>query len=98
MNDNEQLPIPDIARSDVNSFEILRVWVADKGQHVSLRAGVWTDPAAWGLVLADLARHVSNCYQEDAQLDPIRTLRRIKAAFDVECTAPTDDPSGEIGQ
>ena len=59
MADSDQLLIPDAAKKDPKSFELLRVWVANKGQHVSLRAGVWKDPAAWGLMLADLARHVA---------------------------------------
>ena len=96
MTDRDQLLIPDAARKDPKSFELLRVWVASKGQHVSLRAGVWNDPAAWGLMLADLARHVVNSYEQDSGFSPHETLQRIKAAFDLELTSPTDVPSGEI--
>jgi hypothetical protein len=96
MAESDQLMIPDGAKRDSKSFEILRVWVANKGQHVSLRVGTWNDPAAWGLVLADLARHVANSYQQDAGLDPLKTLERIKAALYAELTSPTDEPSGQI--
>jgi hypothetical protein len=96
MADNDQLLIPDAAKADPNSFELLRVWAAKKGQHVSLRTGVWKDPAAWGLLLADLARHVANSYQQGAGLDGRKTLQRIKAALDLELASPTDDPSGRI--
>ena len=96
MADSDKLIIPDAAKSDPKSFELLRVWVAHKGQHVSLRTGVWEDPAAWGLMLADLARHVANSYQQEAGLDRSKTLQRIKAALDIELASSTDEPSGQI--
>ena len=55
MAHTDQLAIPAAARQDARSFELLRVWIAKEDQHVSLRAGAWKDPAAWGIVLADLA-------------------------------------------
>jgi Domain of unknown function (DUF5076) len=93
MVDTKQLAVPEVARRDPNSFELLRVWIANEGQHVSLRAGVWDDPAAWGLMLADLARHVANAYREEAALDGPATLRRIKDAIAVELDSPTDEAS-----
>jgi hypothetical protein len=96
MADNDQLPIPDAARKDPKSFEVLRVWVANQSQHVSLRADVWKDPAAWGIMLSDLARHVANSYQQGAGLDRLETLHRINAAFNAEMGSPTDKPSGQI--
>jgi len=96
MPDGKQLPIPEAARRDPKSFELLRVWVADKKQHVSLKAGVWDDPAAWGIMLADLAGHVANSYEQDAGLDKQKALQRIKAGLDAELASPTDEPSGQI--
>lgn len=40
MHQNDYLPIPEAAKTDRESFELLRVWVANKGRHVTLRAGV----------------------------------------------------------
>ncbi len=74
---DDQLTIPDAATTDPESFEVLRVWIAHQAQHVSLRAGVWKDPAAWGIFLVDLARHVANAYEQDAGLDPAEVLARI---------------------
>jgi hypothetical protein len=96
MADRDQLLIPDAAKTDPKSFELLRVWVASTGQHLSLRAGVWKDPAAWGLVLADLARHVANSYEQDAGIERLKALQRIKAALDAEWASPTDEASGQI--
>ncbi len=53
------LTIPEEAQKDKASFEVLRVWIANQAQHVSIRSGAWEDPFAWGIVLADLARHVA---------------------------------------
>ena len=58
MAPNKHLEPPPAAKRDAASFELLRVWIAGQGQHVSLRSGVWEDPFAWGIVLADLARHI----------------------------------------
>ena len=68
------------------SYEILRVWVSDQGQFFSLRSGVWEDPAAWGLILADLARHIAGAYESDKRFDPKAVLKRIKEGLDAELT------------
>jgi Domain of unknown function (DUF5076) len=65
MSGPNELLIPDAAERDPNSFELLRVWVANRGQQVSLRVGVWPDPAAWGVMLCDLMQHIANAYQQD---------------------------------
>ena len=95
MKQSRELPIPLEAESDANSFEILRIWLANNQQHVSLRPDVWPDPAAWGIMLADLAKHVANSYQ-DSGYDRVKTLNRIKAGLDAEFESPTDTPSGHI--
>jgi hypothetical protein len=95
MAQNDQLLIPDAAKADPKSFELLRVWIANKGQHVSLRVGVWSDPGAWGIMLADLAKHIVNSYDQDEALDRLKTLQRIRAAFDAELAKATDDPTGK---
>ncbi len=84
MAQSDQLLIPEPARRDPESFELLRVWIAEKNQHVSLRFGVWEDPAAWGLMLADLARHIANAYEQDGSLDRAQALQRITKALQVE--------------
>jgi hypothetical protein len=96
MADKDQLQIPNSARKDPNSFELLRIWIANKGQHISLRAGVWNDPAAWGIMLADLARHIADSYHQDEGIDRLHAMQRIKAALDAELSAPTDEPTGKL--
>jgi hypothetical protein len=96
MSQHDQLVVPAAANDDSQSFELLRVWITSKNQHVSLRSGVWKDPGAWGLMLADLARHVANAYQQSDGLDRRQTLLRIRALFDAELSKATDDPTGKL--
>ncbi len=95
MANRDELRIPDIAKPDRNSFEILRVWVNNQGQHLSIRTRVWKDPAYWGMMLADLARHIANAYLQDEGLEPLATLERIMAGLDAELSSPTDEVSGK---
>ncbi|MBI3837752.1 MAG: DUF5076 domain-containing protein [Planctomycetia bacterium] len=95
MAEREQLPIPDAAKQDLKSFELLRVWIAHNGQHVSLRAGVWQDPAAWGVMICDLMQHIANSYHQDQGFDRSKTLQRIRAGLEAELSAPTDQPTGQ---
>jgi hypothetical protein len=90
-----QLKIPDAVSADPDAFEILRVWIAGGAQHVSLFAEVWEDPAGWGLMLADLARHVANAYAAQGK-DGVETLERVCQSFRTEMDSPTDEPIGKI--
>jgi hypothetical protein len=96
MAERDQLPVPDAAKKDAGSKEVLRVWIANKSQHVSIQADVWDDVGVWGILLADLARHVANAYHQQTGLDRAEAFLRIKALLDAELTSPTDEPSGQI--
>lgn len=64
------------------------MWAANGQQHVSLEIGLWSDPAAWGLVLVDLATHVANAYAAQGH-DRAEVLERIRNALDAEWLVPT---------
>lgn len=95
MTDGE-LPIPLKAIESESAFELARVWVADGGQHVSVATGVWEDPAAWGIMLVDLAQHIANAYSRTQGIKQSDVLGRIKEGFDAEWSAPTDESSGNV--
>jgi hypothetical protein len=98
MSTDKQLLIPDAAAGDPAAFELLRVWVADQSQQISLRGGVWQDPSAWGVMLADLARNVVLIHQEqDEDLDPDAFLTKLLEGFDQEIDTVIDEFSGEAG-
>lgn len=91
-----QLAIPPAAVEDPESFEILRVWIANKNQHCTLMADLWPDPAAWGIMLADLAGHVVNSYGDNSTEERARILRRIVEGFSAEVNSPSDRPKGQV--
>ena len=90
-----ELPIPPAAREDPRAVELARVWAAGGKQHVSLTAGAWSDPAAWGIMLVDLARHVANHYSHEKGLARAEVLARIKKGFEVEWATPTSEVEGQ---
>lgn len=99
MASDKTLAIPPAAQRDKASFEVLRVWIAEQGQHVSIQSGAWEDPFAWGIVLADLARHIALAHKLQSQTaDPDAFLDRLLEGFHAEIDNPTDEPEGEVTQ
>ena len=86
----DELMPPPSAIENAMSFEIARVWVADDAQHVALRMDVWPDPAVWGIVLADVARHVAQAYHHREDHDVEHVLERVLAGFQSELESPTE--------
>ena len=66
------------------------VWRVDDHEEFVLRADAWADPAAWGLLLVDVARHAAKAYETQGR-DPTEALARIREGFDAEWTWPTDE-------
>jgi hypothetical protein len=94
---SRQLPIPQPAENDSRAVEMLRVWAAGGKQHVSIATGLWPDPANWGIMLVDLAKHIANAYEQADGMSRATTLQRIKGGFDTEWQTATDEPEGRIG-
>jgi len=92
----KQLPIPQAALVDPEAMELLRVWIADGGQHISLATGVWDDPASWGIMLVDLAKHIARAFEQSKGSNYEEALRRLRDGFDAEWSSPTDDPVGGL--
>lgn len=99
MTSEKHLNVPPVAQRDRGSFEVFRVWVAEQGQHVSIRCGAWEDPFAWGVVLADLARHIALAHSlHNEGIDKDVFLERLLEGFSEEIDAPTDEAEGEVTQ
>jgi hypothetical protein len=92
----KQLAVPSEIAGASDAREILRVWVAGGQQHVTLATGIWSDPAAWGLLLVDLAKHVARAYEQSDGRSAAEALARLREGFDAEWSAPTDEPSGGL--
>jgi len=90
-SNRNELDTPPIARTDQRAVEVLRVWaVPGKPQQLTLKT-TWKEPAAWGLLIVDVARHAANAYAAEG-LDREQVLARIINTFQAECARPTDTP------
>ena len=86
-----ELPPPATIEHAEKAMEMARIWIVDGDQHVVLSPNLWQDPAAWGLMLVDVARHVAAAYALQGQ-DREKVLSRIREAFDAEWATPTGKP------
>jgi hypothetical protein len=69
--------------------EILRAAIVEGGLHVSLRRA-FDDPQAWGMLIADVARHAARIFAKETKFTEDEALERIRMMFDAEIDAPTD--------
>ncbi|HPG89066.1 DUF5076 domain-containing protein [Dokdonella sp.] len=90
------LDAPQDVLADPNANEILRAWVANGGLVCNLRPTAWADASAWGIVLADVARHVANAVQGAKGVPAEETIRQIWHLFNTELGFPTDTPHGNF--
>jgi len=67
--------------------EVLRAVVVDGALHVSLRRA-FDDPEAFGMMIADITRHVARIYSDKFREE--ETVERIRSLYDAEMDAPTD--------
>jgi hypothetical protein len=91
-----ELPIPAAALVDDRARELVRVWAASGAQHVSLASQSWADPAAWGIMLVDLARHLARAYEQSGTHSSAEALSRIRGAFDAEWVEATSKVTGRL--
>ena len=85
-----ELPVPHAAAIDPNARELCRVWAASGKQHISLATGLWADPATWGIMLVDFARHIARAYEQTDGLPQTETLERIRRGMNAEWSCDTD--------
>jgi hypothetical protein len=95
-NAERDLDVPSEVEGDSKAREVLRAWVANGGLVCALRPETWKDPSAWGVVLADVTRHVADAVKDLNGDDPARTVAGIRAVFNSELTDPTDEPTGHF--
>lgn len=95
-------PIPEAAFLDKDSVEMLRVWIAQRKLHCSLKIGMYqesttiSEPVAWGTILADAARHIANALESGYGLDPNETLDKLRDSFVRELAKPSSVAKGDF--
>jgi Domain of unknown function (DUF5076) len=81
---------------------MVRVWIADRGLHCSLKVGMYRETSkipeekAWGKILADVARHVANALESGYAADAAATRLEIRDEFLREIADPTTAVSGNF--
>ena len=91
MNTQRDLPVPATVLEASNAREILRLWTTEAGERVTLRIDD-LEPAAWGLMLVDVARHVAHAYARQGSLSPNDAFLQVVTMFIAEIQEPTDSP------
>ncbi len=84
----DALHIPPAALEQ-GGVELLRAVIVDGGLHVSLRRA-FDEPDAWGVLIADVARHVARIYANETAMTEDHVLERVRAMFEAEMDEPTD--------
>ena len=85
----KKMPVPPKVKQAKDAREVLSVWIADTQAQVVLQPA-FEDPMVWGLLLVDVARHVSRMFADDAGITPEEALDRIRAVWNAEIARPTD--------
>ena len=84
---NELAP-PEMANRPA-AQEVLRVWAEPGSPQQFVLQTTWEDPAAWGLLLVDLARHAARAYAGE-DISEADAFARIISLFRAELSSPTD--------
>lgn len=82
------LHIPPAALEN-GGIEVVRAVVVDGDLHISLRRA-FDDPESWGMLLADLTRHIARMFAAETKLTEDEALERVRVIFESEMESPTD--------
>lgn len=93
-------PIPEAALQDENSVEMLRVWIAARKLHCSMKVGMYrettkiSEEKAWGTILADAAKHLAKALETGYGVNAQVALGKIQDSFNAEIDDPTTKAEG----
>ena len=96
--------IPEAVLRDKNAVEMLRVWIAGNRIHCSIKVGMYLESTkipeerAWGVILADVARHISIALDSGFSLNRYESLNKIEESFLQELTNPTSPVEEEFSR
>jgi len=96
----KELVIPPPAKRDTDSIEMIRAWIAEQGLHCTINVGLYRDngkhdeASAWGILLADVVRHLANAVEDRYGDDQEATIRAVVRSFAKELQLPTSEADG----
>ena len=78
---------------------MLSAWIAEKGLHCTLNVGMWqaqglSEANSWGILLADVVRHLANALEEQQGPDAEASTKQIVEALLKELDEPTSKAKG----
>jgi hypothetical protein len=85
----EALAVPPTALEQ-GGYEVLRAAIVEGNLHVSLRRA-FDEPEVWGVLLADVARHIGRIYARETSMREEQVVDKVRAMFEAEMERPTDD-------
>jgi Domain of unknown function (DUF5076) len=93
------LLVPPAAQRDDESVQMLSAWIAENGLHCTLHVGMWqgqgrSESSAWGILLADVIRHIGNAMQVELGADPTVTVNEVVRSTLAELEQPTSPAQG----
>ena len=84
----EELKLPPTAL-EAGGYEVLRTVIVEGNLHVSLRRA-FDEPETWGILLADVARHIGRIYALEAGMRENEVVEKVWETFEAEMERPTD--------
>jgi hypothetical protein len=95
------LTLPPAAQRDPDAIQMLSAWVAEQSLHCTLNVGMWqasgrNELRAWGILLADVVRHIANAHQAEFGRAPEETIAEVFASLERELEGPTSKATGEF--
>src|SRR6476620_4308648 len=87
----EALHIPP-AVLEQGGVEVLRAVIVDGALHVSLRRA-FDDPDPWGMLLADVTRHIGRIYANESTVSEDQAIERVRLTYEAEMDNPSDPGS-----
>ncbi|WP_206425890.1 DUF5076 domain-containing protein [Ralstonia solanacearum] len=100
--DMNERPIPPAALRDEDAVEMLRVWIAEKKLHCSMKVGMYleamniSEEMAWGVILADATRHIANALEFGYSENRDVSIEKIKESYLKELAEATSDAAGDF--
>jgi hypothetical protein len=84
----EELKLPPPALEQ-GGYEVLRAVICEGNLHVALQRA-FDEPEVWGVLLADIARHVGRIYAAETSMREDQVVDKVWAMFEAEMERPTD--------
>ena len=69
--------------------EVLRAVIVEGDLHLSLRRA-FDEPETWGMLLAEIARHVGRLYARESAMSEQQVVERLRAVFETEMDEPSN--------